>query len=234
MIPTSYQPIDDCEEDLVPLTEELLQRAIATRYPSPISEIASSLSNEEKVIAIADRFRDIMTILGLDLNDPSLAKSPQRVAEMYVNEIFSGMDPSTFPKMTFMKYPFMEEGQSNMVVVKVGFTSFCEHHFVPMVGQAWVAYIPKEKVIGLSKIPRLVRFFARRPQLQERLTVQVADSLATLLETDDVAVLIKATHHCVLARGVQDSFGATTTHTLKGRFYSDRSTKMEFFESIEK
>jgi GTP cyclohydrolase I len=223
----------DSEEGSLTPSPDLLQQAIETRYPSPFSDADAQLDNEQKVLAIADRFREIMEILGLDLTDPSLEKSPLRVAEMYVNEIFSGMDPSTFPKMTFMTSPCREGEISNMVVVKAGFTSFCEHHFVPMVGHAYVSYIPKEKVIGLSKIPRLVQFFAKRPQLQERLTVQIADSLATLLETEDVAVVIKATHHCVLARGVQDSFGMTTTHAFKGQFQTNPSIKHEFFQSIQ-
>src|SRR5262249_24101403 len=161
-----------------------------------------NLSNEEKIAYIATRFREIMEVLGLDLSDASLSRTPERVAKMYVNEIFSGLDPSQFPSISFIDDDYKHAGRSNMIFMKVNFCSFCEHHFVPMIGTAHVAYVPFRKLIGLSKIPRLVRFFANRPQVQERLTAQIADSLAILLETEDVAVSLKAEHYCIKARGI--------------------------------
>lgn len=175
-----------------------------------------------------------MEVLGLDLSDESLAKTPYRVAKMYVQEIFSGLDPHAFPEVSFFKDEFHHEHHSNMVFVKIGFTSFCEHHFVPMNGIAYVAYIPEENLIGLSKIPRIVRYFARRPQVQERLTAQIADSLAILLDTDNVAVSITAHHYCVIARGIEDETGHTITNVLRGDFDTNPNLRREFFEGINR
>ncbi len=151
--------------------------AATTNFRSPTAPQPLALTDEEKIDIIADRFRDIMEVLGLDLNDPSLAKTPQRVARMYVREAFAGLNPKNFPTITVVEDRYQHEERSNMVLVKASFCSFCEHHFVPMRGVAHVAYIPKGKLLGLSKITRVVRYFARRPQLQERLTAQIADSL---------------------------------------------------------
>lgn len=205
-----------------------------TYFPSPILKEKGIYPNEEKIRLIAERFREIMEILGLDLADDSLADTPQRIAKMYVQEVFAGLDEANFPSISFFKDEIRHEHQPNMVFIKVGFTSFCEHHFVPMTGFAYVAYIPKNKLIGISKIPRLVRFFSRRPQLQERLTAQIADSLALLLEIEDVAVSIHARHFCVMARGIQDENSQTITNVLRGLFSSDVKIRREFFEGINR
>lgn len=203
-----------------------------TNFPSPIRP--SLLSKEEKITYISERFEQIMEALGLDLSDDSLARTPQRIAKMYVNEIFSGLDEETFPEISFIKDHFEHEGKSNMVFVKVSFCSFCEHHFVPMNGTVYVAYMPNGKLIGLSKIPRIVRFFARRPQVQERLTAQIADSLSLLCETEDVAVSITAQHYCVIARGIEDESSHTITNCLRGDFETNDVLRREFFESINR
>lgn len=204
-----------------------------TNYPSPLKP-PSKKTAEEKIEYIAQRFKEIMEVLDLDLTDESLQKTPQRVARMYVNEVFSGLDPQQFPEISFIGDHYKYQGQSNIVLIKVNFTSFCEHHFVPMIGYAYVAYLPNQKLIGLSKIPRIVRFFAKRPQVQERLTAQIADSLSLLLETDDVAVSITAEHFCVKARGIQDENSHTTTTVLRGQFSSDQGRRQEFFEGINR
>lgn len=202
-----------------------------THFPSPIKESINEQSDEEKIAFIADKFHDIMEALGLDLSDGSISKTPLRVAKMYVKEIFSGLKTQNFPTLTFMNNHYYEKEKANIVFVKVHFTSFCEHHFVPMVGHAYVAYLPKKKLIGLSKIPRIVRFFSKRPQLQERLTAQIADCLSMILETEDVAVSITAQHFCVVARGIEDTEGYTTTNDFRGKFGEDSKERQEFFEA---
>lgn len=193
---------------------------------------APDWDQETKVAFIAARFREIMLCLGLDLEDPSLAKTPQRVAEMYILEIFSGLDPDSFPSLAFTEEDFLEEAEVPFVFTKASFYSFCEHHFVPMFGTAYIAYLPNKKVIGLSKIPRLVRHFAKRPQLQERLTRQVADALASVLETDHVAVSLTAQHFCVLARGVEDQASYTVTDVFRGKFAESDALKTQFFHHM--
>lgn len=147
-----------------PLQEEHL--AVVTNFPSPIKEKLSELTEEEKIVEIENRFREILEILGLDLNDDSLAHTPHRIAKMYVKEIFNGLDPKQFPKISFMENKFSNANGSNFVFTRVSFNSFCEHHFVPMNGTAYVAYVPNDKLIGLSKIPRIVKYFSQRPQIQ--------------------------------------------------------------------
>lgn len=217
------------------LSEVTLMQAIKTRFPSPlINGGLQNLPKEEKIAQIADKFRDIMEILGLDLANESLARTPYRVAKMYVEEIFSGLDEATFPRISFVDDAYQLHADStNMVFVKVEFCSFCEHHFVPMNGIAYIAYIPNGKLIGLSKIPRIVRFFARRPQLQERLTAQIADSLSTLLNTESVAVSLQAEHHCIKARGVECENSHTITNILRGQF-AHADCKHQFFEAINR
>lgn len=216
------------------LFEEEKYRAATTNFPSPISQNKPLMSDEEKISCIAENFREIMEVLGLDLTDDSLSKTPYRIAKMYVKEIFSGLDVDQFPKFTFMENRYKQGDRSNIVFVTVHFTSFCEHHFVPMCGIAYVAYLPNRKLVGLSKIPRLVKYFAKRPQVQERLTVQIADSLATLLETEDVAVSITAQHYCVAARGIEDQNSTTTTHVFQGDFQENDLLRGEFFEAIKR
>lgn len=184
------------------------------------------LSRDEKYARIRDSFTDIARTLGLDLSDDSLAETPHRIAKMYVDEIFSGLDYSRFPKITVIDNKMNVD---EMVKVSdISLTSTCEHHFVTIDGTARVAYIPKDKIIGLSKINRIVRFFAQRPQVQERLTRQVLVALQTLLETDDVAISIDATHYCVKSRGVMDANSKTQTTALGGVFKDKHKTRAEF------
>jgi GTP cyclohydrolase IA len=185
-------------------------------------------SAKEKKNLIAAKMKEILEILGLDLNNPSLSKTPQRIAKMYVDEIFSGLNPENFPRLSFQE----EDIPKELILVKnISFVSFCEHHFVPIVGKAHVAYVPQKKLLGLSKIHRIVHFFSKRPQLQERLTAQIAHSLMTLLEIEDVAVLLQAFHFCVMARGVEDMTAEMETHVLKGRFEHE-NIRTEFFSRI--
>jgi GTP cyclohydrolase I len=186
----------------------------------------SPLDRKEKIEIIEKHFTEIMKALGLDLSDDSLIETPKRVAKMYVNEIFWGLDYDAFPKCTTvdnkMKY-------NEMVVERnVNVQSNCEHHFVIIDGLATVAYVPNEKVLGLSKINRIVEYFAKRPQIQERLTEQVFHALCFILETQDVAVMIDARHYCVAARGVEDTGSSTVTCKLGGGFKTDPAARAEF------
>lgn len=207
--------------------------AIRTQFRSPVAPQPRALTDEEKIEIIADRFHDIMEVLGLDLNDPSLAKTPHRVAKMYVMEAFSGLNPKNFPPITLVENRYAHGERGNIVVVKSSFCSFCEHHFVPMHGMAHVAYLPNEKLIGLSKITRVVRYFARRPQLQERLAAQIADSLRLILGTDHVAISLTATHDCMVARGIQDQAGTATTQVMRGDFEKDSHLREQFFQAMK-
>jgi GTP cyclohydrolase I len=197
---------------------------IARGLETPMTD--NGLSPEEKRRRIQAHFVEIMQLLGLDLTDDSLVDTPRRIAKMYVNEIFSGLDYRNFPKLTVV-----ENKMKCDEMIKVGnisLSSTCEHHFITIDGAATVAYIPKTKVIGLSKINRIVAFFAQRPQIQERLTEQVLLALQTLLGTEDVAVSITATHFCVKARGVMDANSETTTTALGGVFKVSPETRKEF------
>ena len=181
---------------------------------------------DEKYQRIRRSFSDIARTLGLDLSDDSLRETPDRIARMYVDEIFAGLDYLNFPKITVIDNKM---GVEEMVKVSdIAVTSTCEHHFVTIDGTARVAYIPRDKIIGLSKINRIVRFFAQRPQVQERLTQQLLVALQTLLETKDVAVSVDATHYCVKARGVMDSNSRTQTTALGGIFKKRHKTRAEF------
>jgi len=189
--------------------------------------LQNGLSRDEKYMRIKESFVDIVHTLGLDMTDDSLCETPHRIAKMYVDEVFSGLDYAQFPKCTSIENKM---GTDEMVKVSdIALVSTCEHHFITIDGTADVAYIPAEKIIGLSKINRIVRFFAQRPQVQERLTQQVLVALQTLLGTEDVAVVINATHYCVKARGVMDASSATCTRALGGKFKSDSVTRSEFF-----
>lgn len=197
-------------------TEEIGDNHIATSIRTPLREDAFELSEEEKIEIIEEHFAKIMHTLGLDLEDESLSGTPQRVAKMYVKEIFQGLNPSNKPvaKKFANKYNY-----SDMVVEKnINVTSFCEHHFLPFIGKAHVAYISSGKVIGLSKINRIVDHYSRRPQVQERLTLQIADELERSLETEDVAVFIESKHFCVSTRGIQDRESSTVTTEYRGAF----------------
>ncbi|HXF29502.1 MAG TPA: GTP cyclohydrolase I FolE [Chlamydiales bacterium] len=206
-----------------------------TRYPSPIAENRSQRSSEEKIELIADHFHSIMEILGLDMDDESLKKTPGRVAEMFVNEVFSGLSLDTFPDAHLIDEDSSSEvGHHSLILTKCGVMTFCEHHFVPVTGYAFVGYIPRGRVIGLSKIHRIVRYFSHRPQLQERLTAQIADSLSIILGHDDVAVSIQAQHYCVMMRGVRDENGITSTSYFGGAFKNDPSKQDEFFHALQR
>lgn len=186
----------------------------------------NGLSAEQKYDRIRASMTDVLTTLGLDLADDSLAETPHRIAKMYVREIFSGLDYTKFPKLSLIENKM---GANEMVKVRnIDLTSTCEHHFVTIDGTAKVAYIPRGRIIGLSKINRIVRFFGQRPQVQERLTRQILVALQTLLGTDDVAVSIDATHYCVKSRGVMDSNSQTSTTALGGCFAENIHTRAEF------
>lgn len=188
------------------------------------------VSREEKKEKIEYHMREILELLSLDLTDDSLVETPHRIAKMYVDEVFSGLDYANFPKITVIENKMKCD---EMVRVKgITLTSTCEHHLVTIDGKATVAYIPRGKIIGLSKINRIVRFFAQRPQVQERMTQQILVALQTLLESDDVAVTIDATHYCVKARGVMDATSETTTTALGGIFKRIPATRAEFFHGI--
>jgi GTP cyclohydrolase I len=187
-------------------------------------------SREEKKEKIQYHMREILSLLALDLSDDSLEETPQRIAKMYVDEIFSGLDYHNFPKVTMIENKM---SVNEMVRVKgITLTSTCEHHLVTIDGMATVAYIPRGKIIGLSKINRIVRFFSQRPQVQERMTQQILVALQALLETEDVAVTMDATHYCVKSRGVMDATSETTTTALGGIFKSNPATRHEFLHGI--
>jgi GTP cyclohydrolase IA len=190
----------------------------------------SDLTKDEKVSAIAYHFEKIMETLGLDLDDDSLKGTPGRVAKMYVNETFSGLDSEAFPAISLFENKY---GYSEMLLEKdIEVFSCCEHHFVPFVGRAHVAYFPGNKVIGLSKLNRIVKYFSRRPQVQERLTMDIANCLKEILQTEDVAVVIEAKHFCVAARGVEDTHSATATSYFGGQF-SSAENKALFYNVLK-
>jgi GTP cyclohydrolase I len=198
---------------------------IAHGMETPLVE--NGLSRDQKYERIRESFSKIAHTLGLDLSDDSLCDTPQRIARMYVDEIFSGLDYAHFPKVTAIQNKM---GVEEMVRVNdISVISTCEHHFITIDGVSTIAYIPAGKIIGLSKINRIVRFFAQRPQVQERLTQQVLVALQTLLETKDVAVTINAMHYCVKARGVMDANSTTLTTALGGQFKADEKIRAEFF-----
>ena len=177
---------------------------------------AFKISDEEKKEKISILFEEIMNVMGLDLTDDSLKGTPKRVAKMYIDEIFSGLNPANKPKVAL----FDNKYQYNQILLEknITFYSNCEHHFVPIIGKAHVAYISSGKVIGLSKLNRIVQYYAKRPQVQERLTNQIAEELKGILETDDVAVIIDAKHLCVSSRGVKDDTSSTVTSYFGGKF----------------
>lgn len=185
------------------------------------------LSREEKYERIKGLMTEMMATLGLDLSDDSLTETPHRIAKMYVKEIFNGLDYSEFPRISMVRNKMRVDEMVKVRDIKL--TSTCEHHFVVIDGSVRVAYIPNEHVIGLSKINRIVKFFASRPQIQERLTQQILIALQTLLETENVAVSIQAKHYCVIARGVEDAESHTETNALGGVFKTKDSTRSEFF-----
>lgn len=196
---------------------------------TPMRPDAFDLDDDTKIDLIEEHFREIMGILGLDLTDDSLKGSPRRVAKMYVKEIFRGLNPDNKPQPTLFDNKFR---YNEMLVEKdILVQTYCEHHFVPIIGKAHVAYISSGKVIGLSKLNRIVEYFSKRPQVQERLTVQIADELKKVLETEDVAVIVDAKHLCVSTRGVHDVNSSTITAAYGGKF-EDEATRQEFLRYI--
>lgn len=221
---TMYNTLVINKEDKIRITEEGDQH-IFTGIDTPMRSDAFNLDDESKIEGIAHHFGAIMELLGLDLNDDSLSGTPYRVAKMYVSEVFSGLNPANKPeaKLFDNKYQYGE-----MLVEKgIRVNSFCEHHFVPITGKAHVAYISSGKVIGLSKINRIVDYFSKRPQVQERLTVQIGRELERILGTKDVAVVLDASHMCVSIRGIKDEGSSTVTSYYGGRF-RDQNRKEEF------
>ncbi|TSD63333.1 GTP cyclohydrolase I FolE [Inquilinus sp. KBS0705] len=196
---------------------------------TPLREDAFVLDDDTKVDLIAKHFAGIMQVLGMDLEDDSLKDTPKRVAKMYVKEIFSGLNPANKPKPTLFKNPFRYK---QMLVEKnISVFSNCEHHFVPIVGKAHVAYISNGQVIGLSKLNRIVQYCSQRPQVQERLTIQIANLMKEALGTEDVAVIVDAHHHCVSSRGIRDAGSTTITAEYSGRFL-EADTRNEFLKHI--
>ncbi len=210
----------ELSKEAIMVRNTLIQQGLETPM------IETGLNSQQKYEHIRKLMGDVVSTLGLDLSDDSLAETPHRIAKMYVHEIFSGLDYSNFPRISVIDNKM---GADEMVKIRdIDLTSTCEHHFVTIDGMAKVAYIPKSKIIGLSKINRIVRFFGQRPQVQERLTRQILVALQTLLKTEDVAVSIDAAHYCVKSRGVMDSNSQTSTTALGGCFKENIHTRAEF------
>lgn len=214
---------------LNPADQDDLDDHVGSSTDTPLRPDAFDLDDDEKIVRIEKHFREIMQILGLDLNDDSLNGTPRRVAKMYVKEVFSGLNPKNRPHARLFdnKYNY-----NQMLVEKdITFYSHCEHHFVPIYGKAHVAYFSSGKVIGLSKINRIVQYYAKRPQVQERLTVQIGKEMARVLHTEDIGVVIDANHMCVASRGVGDTNSKTGTAYFSGKF-NDENIKREFLNYI--
>lgn len=206
------------------------EQHVMTSSQTPLRKDAFEMDDELKMELIENHFKEIMQVLGLDLNDDSLSGTPQRVAKMFVKEIFAGLNPENRPDIKLFENSYQ---YNEMLIEKnITFYSNCEHHFVPIIGKAHVAYISSGKVIGLSKLNRLVQYYAKRPQVQERLTMQIAEDLKSSLGTEDVAVLIDAVHLCVSSRGVQDTNSSTITSHFSGKFKNE-ATRSEFIRLIE-
>ena len=217
-------------QSLLELEDLLGEQHIGTSYDTPLRSDAFDLSDEEKIRIISGHFREIMITLGRDLSDDSLNGTPGRVAKMYVKEIFGGLNAKNKPDIALFdnKYRY-----SQMLVEKnITLYSNCEHHFVPIIGKAHIAYILSGKVIGLSKLNRIVQYYAQRPQVQERLTLQIANELKAVLNTEDVAVVIDAVHLCVSSRGIKDVSSSTITAEYSGMFL-ETVHKNEFLNYLQ-
>lgn len=212
------------------LLDEILH-STSNQLETPIRKDAFELGDDEKVKQIATHVKSILSILGMDLNDESLMDTPKRVAKMYVHETFRGLNPANKPETTL----FTNNYNYNQMLVEKDITLFstCEHHLVPIYGKAHVAYFSSGQVIGLSKLNRLVDFYSRRPQVQERLTIQIANALKETLQTNDVAVVIDANHMCVASRGIRDVNSSTITSEYSGKFLNSEKRK-EFLTYIGK
>ncbi|MBT8387728.1 MAG: GTP cyclohydrolase I FolE [Ignavibacteria bacterium] len=211
--------------------DDIIDDHVLTSIDTPLRSDAFKIDDELKIELIEKNFKEIMHILGLDLSDESLKDTPKRVAKMYVKEIFRGLNPDNKPQPKLFENKF----KFNEMLVERDITiySYCEHHFVPITGKAHIAYFPKNHVIGLSKLNRIAQYYAKRPQVQERLTIQIANDLKDTLKTDDVAVILDADHMCVASRGVSDVNSSTVTSSYSGKFLNDE-TKKEFFSHIKK
>lgn len=212
-----------------PEIDEIGENHLSANPETPIRDDAFELDDDTKIEMIEAHFREIMHILGLDLLDESLRGTPHRVAKMYVKETFSGLNPENKPTMTL----FTNDYHYNEMLVEknIQFYSNCEHHFVPIIGKAHIAYISSGKVIGLSKLHRIVNYYARRPQVQERMTMQVGNALKSALMTEDVAVIIDADHQCVSSRGVGDQTSSTIT-AYYGGIFKEEEKKNEFLKIL--
>ena len=197
--------------------EDVINNSLSEVYTDVLYQDNSiELSEDEKINKIEFHFEQIMRTLGLNLNDDSLSGTPKRVAKMFVKEMFSGLNPDNKPEITLFENKY---GYENMLVEKdITLYSYCEHHFVPIIGKVHVAYIPGRKVMGLSKINRLVQYYAKRPQVQERLTMQISEALKEVVQHNDVAVIIDAEHLCVSSRGIKDTKSTTITSIYSGKF----------------
>jgi GTP cyclohydrolase I len=213
-----------------PSFEEIGDEHVGTSFETPLRADAFTMDDDLKIELIEKHFKEIMNILGLDLSDDSLKGTPRRVAKMYIKEVFAGLNPKNKPepKLFENKYKYSE-----MLVEKdITFHSHCEHHFVPIYGKAHVAYISSGKVIGLSKINRIVQYFSKRPQVQERLTMQIGKELKEILGTEDVAIIMDAFHMCVSSRGIHDTNSSTVTSFYSGKFETDEQSRNEFLKYL--
>ncbi len=211
--------------------DEIGENHLLTSIETPLHADAFKIDDELKIELIEKNFREIMHVLGLDLNDESLKDTPRRVAKMYVKEVFSGLNPDNKPKATAFTNSF--KFKEMLVEKDITIFSYCEHHFVPIFGKAHIAYFPNGHVIGLSKLNRIAQYFAKRPQVQERLTIQIANELKETLGTEDVAVIIDANHMCVASRGVNDVNSSTITSSFNGKFMNEavRSEMLKYIYS---
>jgi len=213
----------------IPPSEDDDDDHISSSAETPLRKDAFDMNDDEKIVKIEGHFREIMNILGLDLTDDSLSGTPRRVAKMFVKEAFSGLNPKNRPQARLFENKY---NYDQMLVEKeITFFSHCEHHFVPIYGKIHVAYFSTGKVIGLSKINRIVQYFAKRPQVQERLTVQIGEEIKRVLKTNDVGVVVDANHMCVASRGVGDTNSKTGTAYFSGKF-KDENSKREFLNYI--
>jgi len=209
--------------------EEMGDSHVGSSKETPLREDAFEMDDQLKIELIAKHFKEIMHVLGLDLMDESLKGTPMRVAKMFINEHFKGLDPKNKPQPTLFENNFRYE---EMLVEKdIDFYSTCEHHFVPIFGKAHISYISSGQVIGLSKLNRIVDYYSKRPQVQERLTIQIAEELKSVLKTEDVAVVMDAKHLCVASRGIKDTSSSTITASYHGKF-KESETRAEFLKYV--
>ncbi len=216
-------------QDILKHIEEAGDAHISSGLETPLREDAFAIDDALKIELIAKHFREIMHVLGLDLEDESLQGTPLRVAKMFIQEQFKGLDPKNKPSVTLFENPY--QYKEMLLERNIHFHSTCEHHFVPIHGHAHVAYFSSGKVIGLSKLNRIVDYYARRPQVQERMTVQIANELMEALQTKDVAVVVDAKHMCVASRGIKDITSTTVTSSFHGRF-NDPDVRAELLKYI--